>query len=302
MDHIRVDSADNSTGNLIKGYALIVLAALLWSTLGSFYKDLINSYGITPLSIAFFRAVLSGSVLLVGLLFFRPQLLVVEWRDIPLLVSFGVFGVAGFFMVYVFAVDSAGVGVAAVLLYTAPVWITIISRQFLGETISHRQWMALGLAFLGCTLVVDIYNLEQMKTNAVGILFGLASGLGYALYSVFNKASVKRYSPWTVLLYGMSIGALILLPMQSMSEVVGALQMPPVLLRLLGVALVATLGSGLAFATGLKFVPVSSAGVVANLEPVSAVVLAFLLFGEMMTGGQLLGGVLIIIGAILSTI
>ena len=268
MDHIRVDSADNSTGNLIKGYALIVLAALLWSTLGSFYKALINSYGITPLNIAFFRAALSGSVPLVGLLFFRPQLLVVKWRDMPLLVSFGVFGVAGFFVVYVFAVDSAGVGVAAVLLYPAPVWITIISRQFLGETISHRQWLALGLAFLGCTLVVDIYNLEQMKTNAVGILFGLASGLGYALYSVFNKASVKRYSPWTVLLYGMSIGALILLPMQSMSEVVGALQMPPVLLRLLGVALVATLGSGLAFATGLKFVPVSSAGVVANLEPV----------------------------------
>ncbi len=287
--------------NVAKGYALVVLAALLWSTLGSFYKDLINSYAIAPMNLAFFRAALSAVILLAVVSVFRPRLLVVEWRDFPVLAGLGIFGVAGFFIAYVFAVDHAGVGVAAVLLYTAPVWITIISRRFLGESISGLKWLALGMAFLGCTLVVDIYHFEKLKANAVGILFGLASGLGYALYSVFNKASVKRCSPWTVLLYGMSIGTLVLLPTQSADQVLGALGSPPVLLRLLAISGLATLGSGLAFATGLKFVPVSSAGVVANLEPVSAVLLAFLLFGEKMTPGQLIGGALIITGAILST-
>lgn len=285
----------------MKGYALVVLAALLWSSLGCFYKDLILSYGISTLSIAFFRAALSSVFLMVVALVFRPKLLAIEWRDVLLLKGFGLFGVAGFFMSYVFAVDRAGVGIAAILMYTAPIWITFISRQFLGETISKRRWLALGLTFLGCTLVVDLYHLELLRTNAAGIIWGLAAGLGYALFCVFNKVSVKRLSPWTVLLYGMSLGALVMLPLQSMGEVVHVLQTPPVLLRLLAVALFATLGSGFAFATGLKYVPVSSAGVVANLEPLSAVVLAFLVFGEVMTGGQLLGGGLIIIGAILST-
>lgn len=300
MSQINPSTPRNLTPNALKGYALILLAALLWSTLGSFYKDLIASYGLAPLTLAFFRAALSGGILLVSLLLFQPRSLAVQWRDVPLLGSFGVLGIAGFFIAYVYAVNSAGVAVAAVLLYTAPVWVTLISWRFLGETISARQAAALGLALLGCALVAGVYNFDQIKTNAAGILFGLASGIGYALYSVFNKAAVRRYSPWTVLLYGMGIGAVVLFPLQNIGLLVSAVQTPPVLLRLLGIALVATLGSGLSFATGLKFVPVSSASVVANLEPVSAAVLGFLLFGEMMAGWQILGGAMVIAGAILS--
>ena len=57
----------------------------------------------------------------------QPQCLRVEWRDLPLLVSFGLFGVAAFFFGYVSAIDLVGVAVGAVLLYTVPVWITLIS-------------------------------------------------------------------------------------------------------------------------------------------------------------------------------
>lgn len=300
MSQIDSPSSRKLTRNALKGYALVLLAALLWSTLGSFYKDLINTYHIAPLTLAFFRAALSGAILLVSITLFQPRSLAAQWRDLPLLVSFGVLGIAGFFIAYVYAVNSAGVAVAAVLLYTAPAWVTIISWRFLGERISARQWVALALALSGCALVAGVYNVDQIKTNAAGILFGLASGFGYALYSVFNKAAVRRYSPWTVLLYGMGIGAVVLFPLQDVGLLVSAVQTPPVLLRLLGIAVVATLGSGLSFATGLKFVPVSSASVVANLEPVSAAALAFLLFGEVMDARQILGGVMVLAGAILS--
>jgi DME family drug/metabolite transporter len=285
----------------LKGYAFVLLAAVLWGTLGIFYKTLIGVYGLSPLNIAFFRAAFSAFFLLIGLSVLRPQWLRVEWRDLPLLGSFGLFGVAAFFFVYVNAIDLVGVAVGAVLLYTAPAWVTLISWRFLGEPITRSRWVALSLAFVGCALVAGIYNLDQIRLNWPGILFGLASGLTYGLYSVFNKAGVRKYPPWTVLFYGMLVGALLLLLAQDLNEVTRALSSSGAVAWLVALALLPTLGSGLAFATGLRFVPVSAASVVANLEPVVATLLAFLILGEVMAGWQVLGGALVITGAVISS-
>lgn len=289
------------TSRRLKGSALILVAAVLWGTLGIFYKTLIGVYGLTPLNIAFFRAAFSALFLLIGLSVLRPQWLRVEWRDLPLLVNFGLFGVAAFFFVYVNAIDLVGVAVGAVLLYTAPAWVTLISWRFMGETITRSRWVALALAFIGCALVAGIYDLDQVRLNAPGLLFGLASGLTYGLYSVFNKAGVRKYPPWTVLFYGMLVGALMLLLAQNLGEVARALGSPGAVAWLVALALLPTLGSGLAFATGLRFVPVSAASVVANLEPVVATLLAFLILGEVMAGWQILGGALVITGAVISS-
>jgi DME family drug/metabolite transporter len=285
----------------LQGFVLVLLAALLWSTLGIFYKTLIGTYGLMPLTIAFFRAALSALFLLVALAVFRPRWLRVERRDLPLMVSFGLFGVAAFFFVYVNAIDLVGMAVGAVLLYTAPAWVTIISWRFLGESITSRQGVALALAFVGCALVAGIYDLSQIRVNGLGVLFGLASGLTYGLYSVFNKAGVRKYPPWTVLFYGMLVGAMLLFLVQDLSNVAHALRSPGAVAWLVALALLPTLGSGLAFATGLRFVPVSAASVVANLEPVMAALLAFFILGEVMAGWQMLGGALIVAGAVISS-
>jgi DME family drug/metabolite transporter len=277
------------------------LAAVLWGTLGIFYKTLIGVYGLSPLTIAFFRAAFSALFLLVGLSVGRPRWLRVERHDLPLLISFGLFGVAAFFFVYVNAVDRVGVAVASVLLYTAPAWVTLISWRFLGERIGPRQWAALALAFAGCALVAGVYDLDRVRLNGPGVLFGLASGLTYGLYSVFNKAGVRQYPPWTVLFYGLLVGAITLLLAQDLNAVARALRSPATVAWLVAMALVPTLGSGLAFATGLRFVPVSAASVVANLEPVVAATLAYLIFSEVMAPWQMLGGVLIIAGAVISS-
>jgi DME family drug/metabolite transporter len=284
-----------------QGFALVLLAAVLWGTLGIFYKTLIGIYGLSPLSLAFFRAAFSAFFLLAGLSAWRPGWLRVERCDLPLLVGFGLFGIAAFFFVYVNAVDRAGVAVASVLLYTAPAWVTLISWRFLGERIGRRQWMALALAFAGCALVAGIYDLNQVRLNGLGVLFGLASGLTYALYSVFVKAGVRKLSPWTVQVYGMVVGAVVLLLVQDLNAVAQALRSPVVVAWLAAIALIPSLGSGLAFATGLRLVPVSSASVVANVEPMVATLLAYFIFDEVMTPWQMLGGALIIAGAIISS-
>lgn len=285
----------------LRGYVLILVAATLWATLGIIFKALINDYGLSRITIAFFRASLSAPILFIALGIRQPNLLRIAARDVLFFVAFGLFGIAAFYIVYITAIDLAGVSVAAVLLYTAPAWVAVISAMLLSEKLTPRKLAAVALAMVGCALVARAYDLSELRLNRLGILAGLGAGLTYALYSVFNKAGVRRYDGWTVLAYGLLAGSVFLAPLQSPGSLVAALRQPGAVAWLLLLALGPTLGSGLAFNAGLRYVPVSSASVVATLEPVIASLLAFAFLGERLDPGQLLGGALILIAVVTLT-
>jgi DME family drug/metabolite transporter len=281
-----------------RGYAFVLMAATLWATLGIIFKALIYDYGLSRITIAFFRASLSALILFAVLAFRQPRSLRIIWRDVPFFLTFGLLGIAAFYTVYITAIDLAGMSVTAVLLYTAPVWVAMISAIFLGEPLTKRKTLAVVLAMIGCALVARVYDLHELQLNWLGILTGLGAGLGYALYSVFNKVGLRHHDGWTVLAYGLLFGIVFLTPLQSPWLVFEALRQPGAVIWLIALALGPTLGSGLAFNAGLRYVPVSSASVVATLEPVIASLLAFAVLGERLDPGQLLGGVLILVAVI----
>jgi drug/metabolite transporter (DMT)-like permease len=279
----------------IRSYVFVLTAAALWATLGIIFKALINDYGLSRITIAFFRASLSAVIMFATLAFRRPRSLFVTWQEVLFFLAFGLFGIAAFYVAYVTAIDLARVSVAAVLLYTAPAWVAVISAIFLGERMTKHKTLAVALAMIGCALVARVHDLRGLQLNGLGILAGLGAGLGYALYSVFNKAGLRRHDEWTVLAYGLLCGIVFLAPLQSWQLVLAAVQQPGAVIWLIALALVPTVGAGLAFNAGLRYVQVSSASVVATLEPVIASLLAFAVLGERLEPGQLLGGALILV-------
>ena len=140
--------------------------------------------------------------------------------------------------------------------------------------------------------------MQGLELNWLGLLAGLGAGLTYALYSVFNKAGVRRYAGWTVLAYGLLFGTVFLAPLQSPPLIEAAVRQPGAVAWLLALAVGPTLGAGLAFNAGLRYIPVSSASVTATLEPVIASILAFVLLGERLDPAQLAGGGLILAAVI----
>lgn len=282
----------------LRGYALILIAATLWSTLGIIFKALINDHGLSRITIAFFRASISAAILFAVLALRRPGLLRITRRDLALFVAFGLFGIAAFYVCYITAIDLTGVSVAAVLLYTAPAWVAAISALFLGEPMTTSKLVAVAIAMIGCALVARVHDVHSLRLNLWGLLAGLGAGLSYALYSVFNKVGVRRYDGWTVLAYGLLFGTVFLIPLQSPQWIIAALRQPGADAWLLAMALGPTLGAGLAFNAGLRYIPVSNASVVATLEPVSASLLALFFLGERLDLAQLVGGVLILAAVI----
>ncbi|MEE8386584.1 MAG: EamA family transporter [Dehalococcoidia bacterium] len=282
----------------LRGYGLVLVAAGLWATLGLIYHQL-EIYGLSPLTIAFFRAAVSALILFPILMWRRPGWLKLERRDWLLFIILGLFGVAAFFVVYIYAIDLTGMGVAAVLMYTAPAWVALISAIFFGERLGALKIAVLLLACAGCGLVGRVYDVDSVRLNALGILAGLGAGLTYGLYTIFSKVAQRRYTAWGTLAYAMGLGALFMLPLQSPGDVVQALTSPAAIFWLLTLALIPTLVGGAAFNAALRRVPASEASVVATLEPVIAALLGWAFLKEQMDPLQLLGAGLILTAVII---
>jgi DME family drug/metabolite transporter len=277
----------------LRGYGLALVAAGLWATLGLFYHRL-EAHGLPRLTIAFFRAAVAALILFPVLKWRQPSWLRLKRRDWLLFVALGLLGVAAFFVVYIYAIALTGMGVAAVLMYTAPAWVTLISATFFRERLSGLKAGALLLACAGCALVGRVYDLNSVRLNLLGILAGLGAGLTYGLYTIFSKVAQRRYTSWGTLAYALGIGGLFMLPLQPLDIVARALTAPIILFWLLMLGLIPTLVGGVAFNAALRRIPASDASIVATLEPVIAALLGWTFLGEQLEAPQLLGAGLIL--------
>jgi DME family drug/metabolite transporter len=212
---------------------------------------------------------------------------------------FGLTGVAAFFVVYIDAIARIGMGMAAVLMYTAPAWVTLLSGLFFKERLGGLKVVAVLLACGGCALVGQVYDLASVRLNLLGILAGLGAGLTYGLYTLFSKVAQRRHTSWATLAYALGLGALFMLPLQSPADLIRAVTTPVSLFWLLMLALVPTLGGGMAFNGALRRIPASNASIVATLEPVIATLLGWAFLGEQMEMLQLLGAGLILAAVVI---
>ena len=290
-----------------RGVLLVLAAAALWGTLGTIYTFAYDRYGLTPLTIVFWRAGLAALCLALVLGVVFPLVgrgwnaLRVKRGDLPIFLAFGLLGVTAFFLLYIYAVLLAGVAIAVVLLYTSPVFVAVMAWRFLSEGFGWRKVVALGLTLAGAVLVSRVFD-STYQANVVGVLCALGSAFTYALYSILGKQTVRKgYGIPTTLFYVYGTGALGLLAVALFGDVGQLLRVgpdPAAWALLLMLATVQTLGTLALYVSGLKYLEAGVAGIVATFELVVAAALAVLVLNEPLTWPQVVGGALIL-GAVL---
>jgi drug/metabolite transporter (DMT)-like permease len=277
----------------VAGYLSVASAAVLWGSLGVAGKFAFAS-GVHPLEAAFYRAAFSALGLVAFALLADRSALCIHFRDLPLFIAFGLVSIAGFFAIYLYAIKLTTVATAAILLYTAPVFVTALSRVLFGEAITKVKAVSLLVAFLGCILVARGYDLSSLRLTLPGTLAGLGSGITYALYSIFGKTALRRYSILTTLTYAMGVGAIALSLLSLPQKVIHTQHSPEAWAALVYLALVTTLLAQTLYLAGLRRVQASKASIVATIEPVVAGVLGFSLLKETLEPPQIIGGFLIL--------
>ena len=281
------------------GPALILLAGCFWGSMGIFVRRL-TDYGFSSIQIVAIRVTLAALIFCMLLLIKDPSGFRISVKDIPLFLGLGFGSILFFTVCYFTAITMMPLSTAAILLYTSPIWIMLMSVLFFRDKLTGRKLLALVLAFAGCVLVSGISG-EGMTLP--GLLVGLGSGIGYGLYSILGTVALRRYSPFTVTTYTFVFAALgswlICRPAEMLAKFAAAPNLPGLVFFCFLTALVTAVIPFLAYTLGLQTVEASRAGILATVEPLVATLIGVAVFSEPLTLLSGLGILLILAAVVL---
>ncbi|ALV37057.1 EamA family transporter [Streptomyces sp. CdTB01] len=288
------------------GLGLALASAVAFGGSGVAAKPLIEA-GLDPLHVVWLRV--AGAALVMLPLAVRHRALLL--RRPVLLVGFGLLAVAGVQACYFAALSRIPVGVALLVEYLAPGlvlgWVRFVQRR----PVTRAAALGVVLAVGGLACVVEIW--AGLGFDALGLLLALGAACCQVGYFVLSDqgsdAGEDAPDPLGVIAYGLLIGAVVLTAVarpwtMDWAVLTGTARMDgdpvPAVLLLAWIILVATV---LAYVTGVLSVRRLSpqvAGVVACLEAVIATVLAWVLLGEHLSAPQIVGGVVVLVGAFIA--
>lgn len=230
-----------------------------------------------------------------------PQILKISKKGIIYSVIIGIICQAMFNLCYFKAIDIAGVSIAAVLLYTSPLFLAIFSKVCYKENITRSKLFSLILCFIGAIMAVTGGRLDFQGLNAFGLLLGVLSAIAYALMPTISKNALKEFSSSTILVYSFLFGAIFMIPSSRPWEILNYAKDLDVLSCMLMLGIVPAALAYIFYAAGIsKGVELSVAGVVASVELVGSVIIGCTILGESFSLGKLFGVMLMLISAVVA--
>lgn len=253
-----------------------------------------TGYERDPVVLAGARAILASVILIAYLALRQPSTLRVKLNDLWFLAVFGVLGLAGVHVTYFQTIDHTDVATAILLQYLAPIIVLVISVTFLGERFTWALPAGVVLAVLGCAFIVGILAGEGMVIDRVGLMWGLASAVFFAMYSLLGRHAVKFFGSWTLLAYGFGFAAIFwLIYLGGASRVIDLLAAPFGAVTLLYIVVFATILPFAAFLKALYLIGATKTIVTSTIEPVVAAAATWL-FVDSFTGAQAIGALLVL--------
>lgn len=279
--------------------AMVLAAASLWGSIGIFVRAL-SAGNLNSLQITAVRLLTTAAAIFCYILMTDRNRFKIHLKDMGWFAANGVCSIFFFNTCYTLCIQLSSMATAAVLLYTAPMIVIILSAVFLHEKLTGKKIFSMFIAFLGCALVSGAAD-GSLNTAPLGILAGLGAGFGYALYSILSSILVKKYDPLTNIFYTFSIASVVSLFIADMGEAAAVYMDEPYMLALNILAGIFTCALPYILYTGAlkKMVP-GRAAILASVEPVAAALLGFVLFHESLSIWGCLGIVCVLAAIVLN--
>ena len=280
------------------GYFYVALAAILFAISGTAAKFLFND-GITAFQLIQMRTTLAFTGLLIWLCLRYPALLKISIKDVPYFIGLGIFGIGSAQFFYLLAISKINVAAAILLHYTGPVFVALYVVFIQRQKLRINSTLAILGTLMGCFLVVGAYNLQIFALNRVGIIAGILAAVSFAVYSILSDYSMRKYTPWTVLLYGLLFAALMWNILHPPLEAFLHRYSPVQWGWILFIGICGTIFPFGLYFEGVKRIQPTHASITATLEPMSAGIIATVFLGEVMAPLQIIGGLIVIVSIIL---
>ncbi|MBM4337932.1 MAG: EamA family transporter [Deltaproteobacteria bacterium] len=284
--------------NEIHGYLYILIGSTLWGVSSVIAKALFN-IGLPPAELILVRLTLATLILLIILLIYDRRRVIISPKDLSYFLILGGVAVTGMNFFYYFTISKIHVGPAILLQYLQPVWVSLYAFFFQKEPISGKKIAALLLAMAGCYLVVGGFQIDLLRLNRVGIVSGLIASFFFTFYALYGEKGLKKYDPWTLILYGFGISAICYMFLVSPMKIIQGGHPLKVWIAFLYIAIFSTLIPFGFYFKGMERIRATRASITATWEPVIAGFAAYLVLGEVLYPLQFFGGIAMIAAIVL---
>ena len=273
----------------------VLLSGVLWGIIAIFVDGL-KRVGFSSVQCAAIRCIFTSALLLIIILITDAKSLKIQPKDLLVFACSGAFGISVFSLCYFKAIHIlGGASVPSLLLNTAPIFVLIIASIFFKEKITGKKIIALVLSLIGVACVSGVIG-SSAGVSFEGVIFGVLSGLGYALYSVFTKSVAKKYSPLVINFYSFLFAMLIVAPASGIFTKFTSLFTVEALGFSAGLVILCTVLPFLLYSFGLKNLPVGAVSVMAMLDPITATVVGLAFMGEGVTVFKIIGIICVLAG------
>ena len=259
------------------------------------------TYGLNPLfgmplikngaaieSILFFRYGIA--VLILGaLLLMDKQSFKVTRKQVGILLVLGLLYTSSSMLLFQ-AYNYVPSGLATTLVFLYPVLVALI-MVFLRVVPSWQVWLAIVATFLGVIIMTQSDSTQTI--NPLGVLLSLGSALVYALFIVIINRSktISLISNSLLTFYALSVGAIVFLGTVIVSgeHLTTGIETNRDWLNLVGLAILPTIVSTASLAVATRNIGATKASVLGVFEPITAILVGTLVFGEALTNNIIIG-------------
>lgn len=259
---------------------LVLGASVLWGSMGIVTRY-VAGLGFHTRQTAAVRIISAALVIVIFLLITDRKKLKINLKDLKWFFGTGIGSLFINNLGYAETVQRASLSVAVVLLYTAPIFVMLMSVVFLKERLTLQKLIALALSLTGCVLVVGLSDANVGDNVYITLFFGLCTGFAYALYTVLGKALVGRYASLTVTAYTFILAAcstFLISEPTSMFQLIGK-NLSAMPLVVVGSAITLAMPY-LLYSAALQYIESSKASIIASFEVVAASLFGVILYDE----------------------
>ena len=291
------------------GITAVSFAALMFGFNASTVKIILGTE-INPEQLVLFRTAITALIAGIVLLLTNKKAFKITKKDLPVLVFYGVFGVALMQWSYSNAVSLLPISVALLIEYTAILIVPLVSLLLFKEKVRPRLWFGIAAVLIGLAIVSNIWN---SALNPLGVAWAIMAAVCLSIYFLIGEHTQRKRDAMSTLFYTFAVAAIFWAIMNlinpgkvidinlefNLGGNLSAISMP-VWAGLLWIGIMGSFIPMLLDYIALGNLSATAVGVIATAETVFATVFAWAWLNESMTTLEVIGGLIVVAGIILA--
>ena len=291
------------------GITAVSFAALMFGFNASSVKIILGTE-ISPEQLVLFRATITALMAGLVLLFTNRKAFKVTMKELPVLIFYGIFGIALMQWSYSNAVSLLPISVALLIEYTAIVIVPLVSLLLFKEKVRPRLWFGIAAVLVGLAIVSNLWN---SSLNPIGVAWAFMAAVCLSIYFLIGEHTQRKRDAMSTLFYTFAVASVFWAIMNFINPAkmidinlifnlggnLSGISMP-VWAGLLWIGIMGSFIPMLLDYIALGNLSATAVGVIATAETVFATIFAWAWLNESMTTLEVIGGLIVVAGIILA--